>query len=76
MIANAGADVVGIIAFVGDHGAAFLDPVEEVLGTDCIVVIARGYQEADRAAFRVDACVDFRREPAPASAHTTISTFF
>ena len=50
--------------------------VEQILGTDRIMIVAGRDQEADRAAFRIDARVDFRREPASASAHTTIATFF
>ena len=76
MVANAGADAVGVIALVGDDDASLLDPVEQVRGSDRVVIVARRDQEADRAAFRVDPSVDFRREPASASAHTTISTFF
>ena len=76
MIANAGTDAVGVIAFVGDDDTAFVDSVEQILGTDRIMIVARRDQEADRAAFRIDARVDFRREPASTSAHTTISTFF
>ena len=76
MVANAGADAFGVITLVGDDDATFLEPVEQVFGADRIMIVARRDQEADRAAFRIDARVDFRREPASASTHTTISTFF
>ncbi len=76
MVANAGADAIGVITLVGDDDASLLDPVEQILGSDRVVIVARRDQEADRPAFRIDPRVDFRREPASTSAHTTISTFF
>jgi len=67
---------IGIVAFVGDHDGFLLEPVEKGLGGGDVMVVAWRDQEADRAAFRIDARVDFRGEPAAASAHTTISTLF
>lgn len=70
------ADAIRIVAFVAnDHGAS-LEAVEQLLGADDVMDLARRDQEADRAAFRIDPCVDFRGEAASASAHTTISTLF
>ena len=76
MRANARANGVGVIAFVGDDDGALLNPVEQGLGGSHVVIVARRDQEADRPAFGVDARVDFRREPAPASTHTANSTVF
>src|SRR5262245_35597043 len=65
-----------IIALVGDDDGTVLEPVEQCLGASGVMHLARRDQEADRAAFRVDARVDLRGEAASASAHTTISTLF
>ena len=70
------AHAVGIITLVGDHDGALFEPVEQSLGTQDVVDLSRRDQEAERAAFRVDAGVDLRGEAASASAHTTISTLF
>jgi hypothetical protein len=74
MATNARTDSVGAVAFVGGDDRPFLDSFNQRLGVRDVVVVARRDQELDRAALRVDACVDFRREPAPAAAYTTIST--
>ena len=76
LITDARADAVSVIAFVGDDNGAFIEPGKQRFGANGVVIVARRDQEADRAAFRVDARVDFRGEAAPASAHTTISTLF
>ena len=76
MVANAGANTVGIVALVGDDDSAFLEPVEQPLGMGDVVVVAGRDQEPDRAALRIDTRVDFRGEAASASAHTTNSTLF
>lgn len=76
MLADARANTIRIVALVGDDDRARLDALEQGLGGGHVVVVAGRDQEADRAALRVNARVDFRREPAAASAHTTISTFF
>ena len=76
MVADAGADAIGIIALVGDDDRAPLEPVEQGLGGVDVVLVAGRDQEADRAAFCVDARVDFRGEAASASPHTTNSTLF
>ena len=73
---NAGSYAVGIVALVGNDDGARLEPFEQGLSAGDVVVVARRDQEADRPAFRVDARVDFRREPAPASTDTTNSTLF
>lgn len=69
-------NAIGIVALVGDDDGARLESVEQGLGARHIVVLAGRDDQADRAAFRIDARVDFRGEAAPASAHTTISTLF
>jgi len=76
LISNAHADAVGIVALVGDDDGAFLQPVEQSRRKGGVVGLAWRDQEADRAAFRVDARVNFRGEASSASAHTTISTLF
>ena len=67
---------ISIIALVGDDDGTRVEPVEQRRGSRDVVIVAGRNQEPDRAAFRVDAGMDFRCEPAPASAHTTISTLF
>ena len=76
LFADARADAVGVIAFVGDDDGAPLKSDQQCFGANGVVVVARRNQETDRAAFRVDTCVDLRGEAASASAHTTISTLF
>jgi hypothetical protein len=59
------------------HGDGTLfDAFEQRLGMRDVVIVARRDQEMDRTALRIDTRVDFRREAAAASPHTTISTFF
>ena len=67
---------IRIVALVGNDDGARLESFEQRLCAHDVVNLAGRDQEADRAAFRVDPCVDFRREPAAASADTTISTLF
>ena len=76
MIADARTDAIGVITLVANHNSTLLDAFEQRLGMRHVVIIARRDQELDRAALRIDARVDFRGEPASASPHTTISTFF
>ena len=76
LFADARANAIGIIAFVGDDDGALLEPLEQRFGTDGVVIVSGRNQEPDRAALRIDACVDFRGETASTSAHTTISTLF
>ncbi len=76
MAANIGADAIGVVAFVGDDDGALLDPFEQRLRARDIVCLSRRDQEADRAAFRVDARVDFRGAASATAPHTTISTLF
>ena len=76
LFADAGAHAVGVVALVGDHGRAGLEPSEQGLGARDVVVVAGRDQEADRPALAVDARVDFRREPTAASTDTTNSTLF
>ena len=76
LIANADAHAVGIVSLVRDHDGAGFEPVEQGFCGRDVVVVARRDQEADRPALAVDARVDFRREPAPASTDTTNSTLF
>ena len=76
LIANAGANPIGIVALVGDDDGTSLEPVEQRLGVRYVVVVARRDQQADRAPFGVDARVDFRGEAASASPHTANSTVF
>lgn len=73
---NMSAYPVGIIALVGDHDGARFEPVEQGLGAEDVMDLSGRDQEAERAAFRVDAGVDLGGEAASASAHTTISTLF
>ncbi len=73
---NAGTDVIGVVAFVGDDNGAPLKSSEQRLGAGGIMVLPWRDQEADRTAFRVDPRVDLRGETSPASPHTTISTLF
>lgn len=70
------ANPIGIIAFVGNDDGALVQAVEQRLGTDDVMDLARRDQQADRLAFRVDPRVDFCCEASAASAHTTISTLF
>ena len=60
----------------GDDDGARLDPLEQCLGGGHVMVVSRRNQQPDRPAFRIDACVDFRREAAAASTDTTNSTLF
>ena len=76
LVTDARADAVGVIGFVGDDEGARLETIEQGFGGRHVVVASRRDQEADRPAFRVDARVDFRREPAPASTDTTNATLF
>ena len=76
MTADAGPHAVGVIAFVGEDDCARLEPVEQRLGRSDVVIVARRDQQFDRPALGVDARVDFRREPSPASTDTTNSTLF
>jgi len=76
LITDLGTNATGIIAFVGDNDCARLKSIEQGLGARHVVGFARGDDQTDRTAFRVDARVDFRGEAASASAHTTISTLF
>ena len=76
MIADADADTVGVVTLVGNDDGALFDAFEQRLGMRHVVIVARRDQETDRTALRVDARVDFRREAAATSPHTTISTFF
>jgi len=76
VITNAGSHRIGVVALVGDDDRARLDPVEQSLGGGDVVIISRRDQETDRSPFRIDARVDFRREPAAASTDTTNSTLF
>ena len=76
MVANAGADAVGVIAFVGKNDCTWIESVEQGLGRSDVVVVARRDQQLDRPALGVDTRVDFRREPASASTDTTNSTLF
>ena len=76
LLADAGAHAVGVVAFVRDDGRAGFKPLEQSFGRRDVVVVAGRDQEADRPAFGIDARVDFRREPAPASTDTTNSTLF
>ena len=73
---DVGPHPVGVVALVGDDDRAALETVEQRLGTGDVVILAGRDQEPDGPAFGVDARVDLRREPASASAHTTISTLF
>ena len=73
---DAGAHAVGVIAFVGKHEGARLEPFEQGLGRSDVVIVAGRNQQLDRPALGIDARVDFRREPAPASTDTTNSTLF
>ena len=73
---NAGAHRVGVVALVGDDDCARRQSVEQDLGAGDVVIVPGRDQEADRAALGIDARVDFRREPAPASTDTTNSTLF
>jgi len=76
VIADAGTDTIGVVALVGNDDGTMLDAFEQRLGMRHVVIVAGRDQELDRAALRIDARVDFRREAAAASPHTTISTFF
>ncbi len=76
LTSNAGAHAVCIVTFVRDDGRAGFKPLEQSFGRRDVVVVAGRDQEADRPAFGIDARVDFRREPAPASTDTTNSTLF
>lgn len=76
MTANICTDAIGVVAFVGNDDRAPLKPIEQRLRARRVVVLARRDQEADRAALRVDARVDFRGEASSTSPHTTISTLF
>ena len=76
MISNVGTNTIGIIAFVRNDDSAGLKPVEKGFRARYVVSLARRDDQADRAAFRVDARMDFRGEAASASADTTISTLF
>ena len=71
-----GTNSVSIISLVGDDDSTPLQAVEQSFRTGDIMNFTGRDQEADRAAFRVDPRVDFRREASSASAHTTISTLF
>ena len=73
---NMRTNAIGIVALIGDHDRALVESFEQRLGGGRVMVVARRNQERDRTALRIDAGMDFRREPAPASAHTTISTLF
>jgi len=75
-VTDAGANAIGVIALVGDNDGTPVEAIKQGLGVDDIVVVAGRDQEAERTAFRVDAGVDLRGEPASASPHTTISTLF
>ena len=67
---------VSIISLVGDDDGTPLQAVEQSFRTGDIMNLTGRDQEADRAAFRVDPRVDFRREASSASTHATISTLF
>src|SRR5262245_18162574 len=71
-----GADSIRVVCFISDHNRTRLEPVEQGLGVGDVMGLAGRDQQAYRAAFRVDPCVDFRREATSASAHATISTLF
>ena len=71
LVADARADAVGVIDLVGDNAGTSLEPVEQCLGASGVMHLSGRDQEADRAAFRVDARVDLRGETASVSAHTT-----
>ena len=73
---DARANAIGVIALVGDDDGARREPIEQGFGGGHVMVIARRDQQADRPALRVDARMDFRREPSPASTDTTNSTLF
>lgn len=49
---------------VGDDDGARPKTIEQGFGGSHVVVVSRRDQEADRSAFRVDARVNFNREPA------------
>lgn len=70
------AQAIGIIGLVGDDDGAAGEIAQERLGTGQIVRLSRRNQDLDRPALAVNAGVDFRGEPAPASTHTAISTLF
>ena len=76
LITDVSTNTVGIVTLVGDDNGAGLEPFEQGLRAGHVVSLAGRDDQADRAAFRVDAGVDFRGEAAPASADTTISTLF
>ena len=76
MSTDAGTHTVGVVALVGKDDGARLEPVEQGLGRSDVVIVAWRDQQLDRPALGVDARVDFRREPAPASTDTTNSTLF
>lgn len=73
---DASTNSVRIIALVGYYDGAVLEPIEQGFGAGNVMNLSWRDQQRDRATFRIDARVDFRREPASASAHTTISTLF
>ena len=73
---DVGADSIRVVGFVSDHNRTRLEPVEQGLGVGDVMGLAGRDQQAYRAAFGVDPCVDFRGEATSASAHATISTLF
>lgn len=76
MSTDAGTHAVGVIALVGKDDGARLEPFEQGFGRSDVVIVARRDEQLYRAALGVDTRVDFRREPAAASAHTANSTLF
>ena len=56
LVTDVRADAVGVMAFVGDDDGARLETIERDFGGRHVVVVSRRDQEADRPAFRVDAC--------------------
>jgi hypothetical protein len=76
LVTDTGAHAVGVVALVGNHHCAPIEAFEQGRGAGYVVIVAGRDQEADRAAFCVDARVDLRGEAASASTHTTNSTLF
>ncbi len=66
------ADRIGIISFVRKQRAACLDAFNETLGLRAICNLSAGQAKIDRAAFRINNCVDFACEAAAGTSHATI----
>jgi hypothetical protein len=71
-----GPNAICVIGLVGDNDGAAIKISKEWFRTGQVMGLARRNQELDRPALAVDPRMDFRREPASASPHTTISTLF